>query len=75
MGVGLRSLIHTVKLSDGDRNVILSFFKRMLGGIKKVFNSRDTLPNRFEGIVAEFESAVKKNVIRAWYVRGSKVAG
>ena len=52
----------TGKLSKRDANVILSFFKRMLGGIKRPFNSKDAFTNKFEGVIAQFEKAVKSNV-------------
>lgn len=48
------------KLRDDDANVILSFFKRIAGGIKKaIASSGNKFSRRFSEIVTEFEKAVK----------------
>ncbi len=50
------------KLGKDDSNVIVSFLKRLLNGIKNVFNSKDEFPNKFSDIIGMFEGAVKNGV-------------
>ena len=47
------------KLGKDDANVIVSFLKKLLNGVKKVFNSKDEFPNKFSDIIGMFEGAVK----------------
>ena len=53
------------KLGKDDSNVIVSFLKRLLNGIKSVFNSKDEFPNKFSDIIGMFEGAVKNGVDNA----------
>jgi len=48
------------KLGKDDSNVIVSFLKKLLNGIKSVFNSKDEFPNKFSDIIGMFEGAVKR---------------
>lgn len=53
------------KLGENDANVIVSFLKKLLNGIKSVFNSKDEFPNKFSDIIGMFEGAVKNGVYNA----------
>lgn len=53
------------KLGEDDANVIVSFLKKLLNGVKKVFNSKDEFPNKFSDIIGMFEGAVKNGVDNA----------